>query len=174
MDPHQLDESQLEYEGDLRDISLYGPSRRQADKLKRQLFSESAADAQLLAHLYRSPRTPEVDIRECQRMCRDLDNESRNGRIDSLTLDRLWSRTVHVIGRLDRIVTTDQQQRRSQYETLYWAETIRQRVEKQKDPFGDFDPCVQIEEIYQRIPDLASITNATNRTIEPHSQPVPL
>lgn len=162
MDPHQLDNSQLDYEADMRDISLYGPARRQANTLKRHLFNESAADGQAYEYLYHSPRTAEEDIKECQRMCRNLENESRSGRIDSLTLDRLWSRVVHVIARLNRIVTAEPQKIRDKFETLYWAESIRQRVEEQKDPFRDFIPCVQIDETYHHIPEFVSITNVND------------
>lgn len=166
MDPHQLNSQQLDYEILLRDIATYGAPRRRAELLKQHLANESSGD-RTLEHLYQLPIAPDEDLLECQNSCRYLDKEARKGRIDSQTLDMLWSRVVHVIARLNRIITAGDHMRRERFELLYWAENIRKKIEEQKNPYADFTPCVNIDERYHRTPALAAIIDVSEEESAP-------
>lgn len=82
--------------------------------------------------------------------------ESKQHRIDSATLARIWSQTVYLLARLDRIITAGEHMEKRKYETLFWVETIRERIESQRAPNRVFIPGVEIPLRYQRMPDDAT------------------
>lgn len=169
MDPYELDESQLNYEFLLREIPTYGQLRRKAKALTESMQGESRGD-RTLDHLYRSPIPVDIDLMDCARLTLYLDTESRKKRIDFYTLDTLWSRVVHLIARLNRIITAGAEMKRLKFEMLFWAETIRETIERQRDPHGEFLPAVEIDVCYQRIPSLANVAKENGSSNKENAQ----
>lgn len=159
MDPHELSISQLDYEMKLRDIPVYGRPRSRADRVAEMMHNESRAEYDI-TYLNRSPTAVDIDLYECDELIHRLDAESRKKRIDFQTLDTLWNQVVHLTARLNRIITAGDFMKRQKYEMLFWAESIRERIDAQRYPLKEFAPAVEIEVQYQRVPK----TQATEST----------
>lgn len=151
MDPNELDVTQLEYEMRLRDIPIYGQHRRRAKSVTQNMFDESNGN-RALDHLFRSPIPVEIDLDQCTNLARYLDTESRKKRIDFRTLNTLWSRVVHLTARLSRIITAGEAMKQQKFQMLFWTESIRERIERQRDPHDEFIPAVEIDARFQRVP----------------------
>lgn len=150
MDAHQLDDEQLEYETLLRDIAIYGQQRRRARVVIDHMHEESTGN-RALDHLFRSPIPVDMYLQQCVILCQRLEKEICKRRIAFQTLNTLWSQVVHLITRINRILTAGEEMKRQKFQILYWAESIRERVERQEDPNREFLPAVEIEARYQRI-----------------------
>lgn len=165
MDPHQLDSSQLDYEVMLRGLDL-GKSERNKARTIQNKKKEESLGMTTLDHLYGSPLDVVPDTRECNRLCQRFDKVMKQRRVDSATLDRLWSQTIHLIARLDRMTTAHEPETKHKFEMLFWAETIREKIEYQKAPNAEFIPCVSIPAEYQRKPELIEMEDISESSGE--------
>lgn len=169
MDPHQLDSSQIDYEVMLRGMDVRKSRRNRATAIVQAIHNETTGFA-TLDHLYCSPVETERDMEECLELCRALDKQSRGYRIDRPTLDRLWSQTVHLITRVNRVFTVDEKSQKNKFEMLFWAEMIRERIEGQRNPHDVFIPCVEIPIQYQRIPEEPRIEDISDSDAQTQNQ----
>lgn len=158
MDPHHLNASQLDYEITLRGLDPPKSLRSRAKAVRERMVNETLGHT-TLDHLYRSPVETGENMRVCVNLCRTLDAATKRPRIDSATLDTLWSQSVHLIARLDRLITAGEYMKKTKFEMLFWAETIRERIESQKSPNMEFIPSVEIPVRYQQIPNLIDTEN---------------
>lgn len=144
----------------LRGLDLRRSPRTRAATIQEKIHEESMGDT-TLDHLYTSPIEVTEDMRECNRMAMALKEEANRQRIDGATLNRLWSQIIHLTARLDRIITAGEVMKRNKYEMLFWAENIRERIERQRTPDMEFIPCVEIQIQYQRIPAAAYVEDVS-------------
>lgn len=151
MDPHELTNDQLEYECRIRDIPIYGAQRGKVKRLVDAVHEESGREHELARPL-ESPFQPEDDLSICEILARSLESQSQEKRIPFQTLDMLWSQVVHLTARLMRVLTNDAELNERKYRLLFWAESIRENIERQTDAQSDFVPAIEIDVQFQRKP----------------------
>lgn len=152
MDPDELDNTLLEYEMELRRFNTREKGKRTRARLITQAMHDESDGGHPVDHLFRSPFPADQDLALCDRLARHLDAESNKRRISFQALDSLWSKAAHLTARLARIAANDGATKRQKFELLYWAENIRERIERQRWPQEEFVPVIEIETQYQHIP----------------------
>lgn len=109
MDPHELGDDEIKYELALRNFEIRGTIRARASAVKTALAAEAITTV-LPGYLQEAPYPIEKDLNECFTLCNYLDEDAKIVYIDSPTLRRKFNKCVHLMARLARMRSLDEDQ----------------------------------------------------------------